>query len=116
MLNHIRGYITNGTEELSWAPEVPLAEVFAQPWMLTEKLIRAFSFKQLQRFCDAKRWWKLNKQVYMVGHNFELVNFAVMLFSNFVEKLLTVLPYDLELERVFGVFRLPYKMESVLSN
>lgn len=60
--------------------------------------------------------WNVAEKVYMVGLNGKFINFEIPLFADFANKPLDVAPYAIELHWVFGIFRLPHKVEAVLTN
>lgn len=87
-----------------------------QPRMLTEKLVRASAFKQLKSFGNAHCRWQVNKDMNMIRLNLKLMDFNVVVLRNLAQKLFAVVANNGKLKGVFRVFRLPYKMEAVLSD
>ena len=115
-LDNLSGNIPYGSEKLSGTPKVTFSKMLTQPRMLAEKFVRAASFKQLKGFANAQIRPYLNKHVDMVRFNLKFKDFHIPLFRNFPQKLLAMSSNCLKLKRVFRVFRLPYKMVSILPN
>jgi len=91
-----------------------LTEISPQPRMLAQKFKGAVAFKQLKRFTNAHRSRHLNKKMYMVWSNFELVNAETVTFSSLSDKALTIAPNSIKLKDVPSVLGFPHKMESIL--
>ena len=114
-LDYISSDIANRTEKLSRTPKMPFTKMIAKPRKLAEKLVRTAAFKQLKSFRNAHGRGQTDKHMDMVWFNLKLMNFHIMSFSNFKEKLLAALPNCLKFKWVSGIFRLPHKVEAVLS-
>ena len=91
------------------------SKMVSQPGMFFEKLKGRIAFKQLKSFTNTHSWRKLNKEVYVVNSDMQLINFAFSPISNLSNKELTIHSKPIELKRVFGIFNFPDKMESILS-
>jgi len=115
MLNSFSCSIPNASEELAWAPKMPMSKVISQPGMLLHQFESTVSFEQLQCFADRHCWGQFNKQMDMVNSDVKLVNFTSMLESNFTNKSLAINFQPIKLERVHSIFNFPDKMESILS-
>ena len=115
MFNSFGSYVSNASEEFTWIPEMPFSKIFSQPRMFLQKPKSRSSFKQLQSFTNTHCWRQLNKQVDMVNSDMKLVNFTSILNSNFYDKSLYINYNSIEFHGVFGIFRLPNKVECILS-
>ena len=109
------GCVADAAEEFSRAPEMPFAEMPSEPRMFLEKFKGTATFKQLQCFADARRRWKFDEEVDVVGSDVKFVNFESPSVSDPSQKKFAVHFQPVKFERVFRVFNFPDKMESVLS-
>ena len=91
-------------------------KMFAKPGMLAEKLVRASTFKQLKRLGNAHCGRQVHKDVDVVRLNLKLMDFNIFGLRNLAQKLVAMIANNGKFKWVFGIFRLPYKMESVLSD
>jgi len=92
-----------------------LSEVVSQPWMLLKKFIGRIAFKQLQSPADTYGCWYFNKQMHMITGNMQFVNAKPMSFGNLPYENFTIPSDQIKLHRISGIFGLPHKVESVLS-
>jgi len=115
VVNSFNSCISNTSKEFPRAPEMSFSEMVSQPRMFFEKLKGAVSFKQLKSHTNTHSWRHLNKQMDMVNSNIELINFEPFSISNLPQEELTIHSEPIKLERVFGIFNFPNKMESILS-
>ena len=115
VLNSFGSCISNTPKEFSWTPEMSMPKMSSKPRMFLHQLESTVTFKQLQSFADTHSDWHLNEKMDMIKSNVELINFESFSVSNLPEKELTIHSKPIELERVFGIFNFPDKMESILS-
>ena len=115
VLNSIASCITNTSEELSRAPEMPFLKMLSQPWMLMQKFKGCNSFKQLGCFTNTHGGGHFNEKVDVIGSDMQFVDAESVFFSNFADKSFTISPDANELHRIFGIFGFPNEMESILS-
>ena len=116
MLYGFASYISNAPKELSWTPEMSFSKVSSQPLMLFKDSISRITLKQLQSSSNAHRIRNLNKKMYMIRLNTKLINLKSVLGSNFLKNLFTKFSKLREFEWVFGIFRLPHKVEGILTS
>lgn len=114
--NNIFSNIADTTEELSRTPKMPFTKMVTKPRMLTQKLIRATALQELKSFAHAQSKRKPSKQVNMIGLDLKFKNFNSVSACDFSQELFTMVPNGFEFERVFGVFGLPNKVETVLTD
>ena len=115
MLNSFCSCISNAPKKFSWAPEMPMSKVIPQPRMLLlHQFVSRITFKQLQGSANTHCWRQFNKQMDMVNCDMQLINFTVMPFSRLADEPFTINLNSKKFEGVHCVFRLPYKMESIL--
>lgn len=93
-----------------------LTKMSAQPGMLTEKLVGAAAFEQLNSFGNAHRRGQTDKDMDVVSLNLKLEEFDTMSFGNLAQKLFAVLANNLKLKGVLSILGLPHKVERVLSD
>jgi len=115
-LDNIRGNVSYRAEKFARAPKVSFPKMLAQPRMLAKKFVRTTAFKQLKSFTNGHRRRYSYKHVDMIWFNLKFIDFYALVRSNFTQKLVAMVPDYLKLEWVLRVFRLPYKMVSILSN
>ena len=113
--NSFGGCVADAPKEFSRAPEVPFSKVVSQPRMFLEKFKGAVSFKQLKSHANAHGRGHLNKQMDVVNTDVEFINFEPFSVSHLPQEKLAIHSEPVKLERVFGIFNFPDKMESVLS-
>ena len=114
VVNSFSSCISNASEELSRAPEMPFSEIFSQPRMLPHKFERTVSLKELQSFTNTHCWRQFNKQVDMVDSDVKFVDFTSMFNCNFCDESLDINSNPIEFHRISGVFRFPHKVEGIL--
>ena len=114
VLNSFCSCVSNTPKKLPWTPEVSFSKVIPQPRMLLQKSKSRGSFKQLKSFANAHGRRKLDKQMEMVNSDMKFIDFTSVLNCNLSNKSLTINPNSVELKGVFGIFRFPDKMESIL--
>ncbi len=115
VVNSFNGCIADTSKEFSRAPEVTFSEVFSKPRMFLHQHPRGITFKQLQSHTHRYSWRHLDKKVDVVGSDIEFINFEPFSVSNLPQEKLTIYPESVKLERVFGIFNFPHKVERVLS-
>lgn len=115
-LDYISGDVPDTAEKFARTPKMAFTKMATQPRMLAKKLVGASALQQLKGFGNAHSRRQTSKHMNMVRLNLELKNFNFMGFRNFTQKLLTMFANYLKLKGVFGIFRLPHKVESILSN
>ena len=115
VLNSFTRRISNTSEELSRAPEISFPKMLSQPQMLMQKFKGSDSFKQLECFTNTHSGRHFNEKVDMVNSDMQFINAESIFFSNFADKPFTISSDANELHRIFGIFRLPNEMESILS-
>ena len=115
-LDNIRGNVPYRAEKLTRTPKVSFSKMLAQPRMLAKKLVRTTAFKQLKSFTNGHSRRYSDKHVDMIRLDLKFVNLYALVRSNFTQKLFAMVPDCLKLKWVFSVFRLPYKMVSILSD
>ena len=115
VLDSLGSCVADAPKEFSRTPEMSFSKVVSQPGMFFEKFKGAVSFKQLKSHTNTHGRGHLNKQVDMVNSNMEFVNFEPFSVSYLSQEKFAIHPESVKLERVFGIFNFPYKMESVLS-
>ena len=113
--NSFGSCVANAPKEFSRAPEVPFSKVVSQPGMFLEKFKGAVSFKQLKSHANTHCRGHLNKQVDVVNSDVEFVNFEPFSVSHLPQEKFTIHSEPVKLERVFGIFNFPDKMEGILS-
>ena len=114
MLNSFTSHISNRPKEFSWAPKMPFSKVPSQPRVLLKNSVSRISFEKLKCLRNAHSSRNFNKQVYVVGLDRKLINLESMFVSNFSQNFFTKHFKFNKLKGVFRIFRLPYKMESIL--
>jgi len=92
-----------------------VSKISSEPRMFFEKFKGAVSFKQLQSFANTHGRRHFNKQVNVVNSDMKFINLKSSSVSNLPEEKFTIHSKSVELERVFGIFNFPDKMEGVLS-
>jgi hypothetical protein len=114
VLNSVTRCVANTSEELSRTPEMPFCEILSQPRMLLQKFIGCDTLKQLECFTNTHGGRHFNEKVDVIRSDMQFVDAEMIFFSNFADKSFAISPDADELHRVFGIFRLPNKMESIL--
>jgi hypothetical protein len=115
MLNSFSSCVSNTPKKFSRAPEMPTSKMVSQPRMFLHQFEGTVTFKQLQSFADTHSNRHLNKEMDMVNSDMEFINFEPFSVGNLPEKEFTIHLKSVELERIFGIFNFPDKMESILS-
>ena len=115
MLNSFSGRISDTAKEFSRAPEMPFSKMVSKPWMFLHQHPRGITLKQLKSHTHRHGWGHLNKQVDMVDSDVQLINFKSFSVSNLPQEKFTIHPQSIKLERIFGIFNFPDKMEGILS-
>jgi len=113
--NSFGSCVTNASKEFSRAPKMSFSKMVSQPRMFFEKFKGTVSFKQLESHANTHRWRHLNKQVDMVNTDMKFINFEPFSVSHLSQEKFAIHPESVKLERVFGVFNFPHKVECVLS-
>ena len=80
-----------------------------------QKFKGAVSFKQLESFADRHCWRQFDKQMDMVDSNMQLINFASMSNSNFMDESFTINSDSIKFKGVPRILGFPNKMEGILS-
>ena len=114
VVNSFSSCVSNASEEFAWTPEMSFSKILSQPGMLSHKLERRVSFKQLQSFADRDSCWQFNKQVDMVDSNMKLVDFTPMLDSNFCDESLDINSDSIKFKGVPSILGFPHKVEGIL--
>jgi len=112
--NSFGSCVSDGTEELSRAPEVAFRKIIPEPGMFLQKFKGAISFKQLKSLANTHRDGHLNKKVDMVNSDVELINLEPFPISHLSDEELTIHFNPIKLHRIHSVFAFPHKVESVL--
>ena len=115
MLDSFSSCVSDATKELSRTPEMSFSKIVPEPRMLLHQTKGTVPFEQLKGSADTHSWRQFNKQVNVVNSDVKLINFEPSLISNLPQKKLTIHPQSIKLERIFGIFNFPDKMESILS-
>jgi len=115
MFHSFGSCVTDAPEKLSRAPEMSFGKILPQPRMFVQKFKPTVTFEQLQCSANTHRRGQLDEKMDMVNSDVQLVDFASISPSSCVEDSLAILPDTEELHRIFGIFRFPDKMESILS-
>lgn len=115
VLNSFSSCVSDATKEFSRTPEMSVSKMVSQPRMFLEKFKGTISLKQLKSFANTHCWRNLNKQVNVVNSDVKFVDFTSMFDCNLVDESFTINLKPIKLERIFGVFNFPDKMESILS-
>jgi len=115
VLDSFHSCIPNTPKEFSWTPEMSFSEVVPQPRMLLQKSKSRCTFKQLKSFANTHCGRQLDKQVDMINGDVKFINFTPISHSHFSDESFTIHSNTIELQGIFGIFRFPDKMESILS-
>jgi hypothetical protein len=115
VLDSFDGCVTDAPKEFSRTPKMPFSKVISQPRMFFEKAESTVAFKQLKCHTNTHSRRHLNKQMDMVNTDVKFINFEPFSVSDLSQKKLTIHSKPVELERIFGVFNFPDKMEGILS-
>lgn len=114
VLNSFGSCVSDGAEELAWAPEMSFGEIISKPRMFRQKFKGAIAFKQLKCFAHRHCWGQLNKQMDVVNSDVKLVDFASMFDSDFMDESFTIDANTKKFEGIHGIFTFPNEMESIL--
>jgi len=93
-------YATCLQAKFSRAPEMPFAEVLAQPGMLPEEAEGASAFEHLQRLGDAHGGLQIHKHMHMVAFDLQLENLHPVFLGDLAQETLAVVSDHCELERI----------------
>lgn len=115
-LDNLRINFYYRTEKLTRTPKISFSKMLIQQMMLTKKFVIATAFNQLKGFANLHSRSYLNQYVGMIRSNLKFKDFHTPSFNNFSQKLVTMVTECLKLKRVFGIFRFPYKVVSILSD
>ena len=115
VLDSIHSGVSNTSEELPGAPEMPLSKVISQPRMFFHKLKGAISLKQIKSLANTHSGRKLNKQMDMINSDMQFINLTSISSCCCPEDSLTIHLNPIKFHRIFSIFRFPDKMESILS-
>lgn len=115
VVNSFDGCVSNATKEFSRTPEVSMSKMSSKPGMFFEKFKGTVAFKKLKGFANTHRRGKLNKQVYVVSSDVQLINLAFPSISNLPDEKLTIHFQPIELKGTHCIFNFPHEVEGILS-
>ena len=113
---HVGGHVSDRAEKLARTPQVPSAEVFAQPGEHAKEAISASTLEKLERPGDAHRGREAHEHMDVVRLHLELENFHAVRKRNVAQKKLAILADSRELKRIPCILGLPHQVECILPN